>query len=226
MGTSVAGIWSVTTSSLLDGVRVITATATDPAGNVSAISSALNVTIDTLAPTVANSTFNENTAPFELVYTFSESVAASLLEADLNLTNDTLSQTINTGDIDVTHLGNAAMFTFPGYPGGILPDGVYSSSLNASGVTDLAGNALSGSSALGDHVLTGDANHDGTVDTIDFNIFASNFSQPGGQRADGDFNYDGSIDTVDFNLLAANFGVTLFSNTLLEDVGLADAAAG
>ncbi|HYC03493.1 MAG TPA: Ig-like domain-containing protein, partial [Azospirillaceae bacterium] len=44
------GTWSIQTSTLADGVRVLTATATDTAGNVSPTSSALSVTIDTTAP--------------------------------------------------------------------------------------------------------------------------------------------------------------------------------
>jgi hypothetical protein len=54
----------------------------------------------------------------------------------------------------------------------------------------------------------GDANLDGSVDTIDFNLLAAHFSHAGEWR-DGDFNYDTSVDSIDFNLLAANFGQTL-----------------
>ena len=57
--------------------------------------------------------------------------------------------------------------------------------------------------------IAGDANLDGTVDTVDFNLLASNFSQSGKDWMDGDFNYDGTIDTVDFNLLASKFSQTL-----------------
>jgi hypothetical protein len=44
------GTWLITTSSLADGVQSITAKATDVAGNVSVASTALSVTIDTVAP--------------------------------------------------------------------------------------------------------------------------------------------------------------------------------
>ncbi|MBN4049958.1 DUF4347 domain-containing protein, partial [bacterium AH-315-M10] len=44
------GSWSLTTTALTEGVHSITATATDAAGNVSAVSSGLSVTIDTGAP--------------------------------------------------------------------------------------------------------------------------------------------------------------------------------
>src|SRR5207245_1852789 len=50
IGTSTAdgsGNWSITTSALADGTYSITAKATDTAGNVSVVSSALSVTIDT-----------------------------------------------------------------------------------------------------------------------------------------------------------------------------------
>src|SRR5205823_4422036 len=58
-------------------------------------------------------------------------------------------------------------------------------------------------------VLTGDANHDGVVDTLDFNALATNFGGTGKSYSQGDFNYDGAVDTVDFSLLASNFGKTL-----------------
>ncbi|RME63629.1 MAG: hypothetical protein D6790_04410 [Caldilineae bacterium] len=45
-----AGAWSLTTGALLDGVHVLMAYATDAAGNVSAASAPVTVTVDTLAP--------------------------------------------------------------------------------------------------------------------------------------------------------------------------------
>ena len=45
-----SGAWSFTTATLADGAHSFTATATDAAGNVSAASAALSVTIDTGAP--------------------------------------------------------------------------------------------------------------------------------------------------------------------------------
>jgi len=50
-GTVTAGVWSITaTTALTPGVNSITATQTDPAGNVSVASAALAVTLDTVAP--------------------------------------------------------------------------------------------------------------------------------------------------------------------------------
>src|SRR6185295_7300334 len=47
-----AGAWSFTTAALTNGAHSLSATATDVAGNTSAASSALSVTIDTVAPAV------------------------------------------------------------------------------------------------------------------------------------------------------------------------------
>jgi hypothetical protein len=58
-------------------------------------------------------------------------------------------------------------------------------------------------------VYYGDATLDGVVDSVDFNLLASAFSQGGQVWGTGDFNYDGVVDSVDFNLLAANFSKTL-----------------
>ena len=45
-----SGAWSYTTGALSDGGHSLTATATDAAGNTSAASAALSVTVDTAAP--------------------------------------------------------------------------------------------------------------------------------------------------------------------------------
>ena len=59
------------------------------------------------------------------------------------------------------------------------------------------------------YTLYGDANLDRSVDTVDFNLLASNFGGTGKRWSRGDFNYEQSADTVDFNLLAANFSKAL-----------------
>jgi hypothetical protein len=52
-GTAPGGVYTITASSLSDGTRNITATATDAANNVSSSSGALRMTINTTPPTVA-----------------------------------------------------------------------------------------------------------------------------------------------------------------------------
>ncbi len=54
--------------------------------------------------------------------------------------------------------------------------------------------------------LGGDANLDGTVNTLDFNLLALHFSATGENWLQGDFNGDGRVNALDFNALAGNFG--------------------
>ena len=74
------------------------------------------------------------------------------------------------------------------------------------------GTVVEDPSILVRYTYAGDANLDGTVDTLDFNALAGHFGATGEQWSHGDFNYDGIIDTLDFNSLAANFGQALPSD--------------
>ncbi|MEM6748835.1 MAG: dockerin type I domain-containing protein [Planctomycetota bacterium] len=57
--------------------------------------------------------------------------------------------------------------------------------------------------------LPGDANNDGVVDLLDFDVLAQSFgSNTGNGASDGDFNGDGAVDLLDFDILAQNFGAT------------------
>src|SRR5262249_40949581 len=66
------------------------------------------------------------------------------------------------------------------------------------------GQPVDGNAVLVRYTLYGDANIDGTVDTVDFTLLAANFSQTGKSWYDADFDYNGTVDTVDFSQLAAN----------------------
>ncbi|MEM8496095.1 MAG: choice-of-anchor tandem repeat NxxGxxAF-containing protein [Planctomycetota bacterium] len=58
--------------------------------------------------------------------------------------------------------------------------------------------------------LPGDANADGVVDLLDFDVLAQNFgSRTGNGSAEGDFNLDGTVDLLDFDILARNFGSSI-----------------
>jgi uncharacterized delta-60 repeat protein/uncharacterized repeat protein (TIGR02059 family) len=63
-----AGAWSITSSTLTSGAHTLTAKATDAAGNTSAASSGLSITIDTTAPVFASAAVNGN----QLVMTYTE----------------------------------------------------------------------------------------------------------------------------------------------------------
>jgi autotransporter-associated beta strand protein len=72
------------------------------------------------------------------------------------------------------------------------------------------------------YTLYGDANLDGSVNSIDFGNMAANFGKSGKVWDQGDFNYDGVVNSIDFGLLAGNFGKSVGGNA---DVTSADWAA-
>ena len=72
------------------------------------------------------------------------------------------------------------------------------------------------------YTLYGDANLDGSVNSIDFGDMAANFGKSGKVWDQGDFNYDGTVNSIDFGLLAGNFGKSVGGNA---DVTSADWAA-
>src|SRR5437867_5560808 len=103
---------------------------------------------------------------------------------------------------------NTATFTFPGFPGGRLPDGNYQALIAGSGITDVAGNPIADYSTSF-FFLGADANHDRSVDLSDFTILASNFNVIGRDFSQGDFNYDTKVDLTDFTMLASKFNTNL-----------------
>jgi hypothetical protein len=141
---------------------------------------------------------------------FSEDVSGLLSTSWLELTHVTSNTLVARSNIAASYDSstNTAHFTFPGYPNGVLFDGNYRGRILA-GLPDFFGNALPADASFDFFVLAGDANHDRTVDTLDFNALAANFGGTNKTFSQADFNYDGVVDTLDFNTLAANFGKTL-----------------
>ncbi|MYM81168.1 DUF4347 domain-containing protein [Duganella sp. FT50W] len=147
LGTTVAtgGAWSITSTTLGAGTHTLKATATDAAGNVSALSSALAVTIDTSAPTVA---ITSNVATLKIgetatiTFTFSEDPGAGFTwngsSGAVTVTGGTL------GAISGTGLTRTATFT----PTNGVDAGTASISVAAGAYTDKAGNAGGAGSAL------------------------------------------------------------------------------
>jgi flagellar hook assembly protein FlgD len=142
VGTATAdssGNYSVTTSTLSDGVHSITATATDVAGNVSAASAALSVTIDTVAPSITNLAANPN--PFSVTtdqhttigYTLSESASVTINIVDAN--NTTVKKLL----VNAAQAAGANSLSWDGTDdsGSVVADGMYTITVSA---TDAAGN--------------------------------------------------------------------------------------
>jgi len=73
------------------------------------------------------------------------------------------------------------------------------------------------------YTLYGDANLDGSVNSVDFGILAANFGKSGKSWDQGAFTYNGTVNSIDFGLLAANFGKSV--GDLNDVVTAADWAA-
>lgn len=149
--------------------------------------------------------------PHRAQLVFSENVSASLAASDVTITRRDDNSVIPTGSIALSYdTGtNTASFSFPGLPGGVLPDGNYRISIPAGSVTDSFGNALAGAFQHDFFVFQGDANHDRIVNISDFSALAANFNETGTRFSEGDFDYNGTTNINDFSVLAARFNQTL-----------------
>jgi hypothetical protein len=180
-----------------DGSYSYTATSVDLAGNASAPSAGLNVTVDSVAPTVSSSQFLFQTTQ-TISMTFSEDVGGSLVGADLDIRH--LPDNVAVAK-SLAYSPNTTTFSF----GSILPDGNYRATMSAGAVEDVAGNPLASNQVLDFFVLSGDANHDGAVDVTDLGILATNWQQSPRNSSQGDFNNDGVVDVTDLGILATHW---------------------
>ncbi|MBC8107948.1 MAG: hypothetical protein H7Z14_15270 [Anaerolineae bacterium] len=106
------------------------------------------IAIDDITPVVANVDFNlggngrGGTPAQSITATFSEDVGALLTSGFLGLTNTTTGEIVPITNIHLDYAADTltATFSFPGYAGGVLPDGVYKAQISA-GYADLFGNA-------------------------------------------------------------------------------------
>ena len=153
-----AGAWSFTTAALANGAHSLTATATDVAGNTSAASAALNVTIDTSAPVT----------PAIASYSTDSGTVGDGITNDNTLTltgSAEANATVKVYD-GVTLLGSA---TADGsgnwsYTTAALTNGAHSLTATA---TDVAGNTSAASSALSVTIDTDGSGHPGDCLVLD-----------------------------------------------------------
>jgi ELWxxDGT repeat protein len=159
---------------------------------------------------VVSSSFNYRTS-HSITMTFGDDVSTSVSASDLLVVNTNTGQPIDPAAMAVAFNAatKVATFTFPGLPGGLLPDGNYGATLPADSVTDPYGNPMGQDETLDFWYLAADPNRDGRLNLKDFNILAGNFGLAGCDFTQGDFNYDGQVDTEDFNILATRFGTAL-----------------
>jgi gliding motility-associated-like protein len=136
--TATGGNWSITSSILSSGSHTITAKATDAAGNISAVSVALGITIDTTSPTLA---ITSNVSALNIgetatiTFTFSKDPGSTFMwdgsAGSVVISGGTLSAISGSG------LTRTATFT----PGNGINGGMASITVPASSYTDAAGNS-------------------------------------------------------------------------------------
>jgi hypothetical protein len=199
-------------TALSEGVHACTAEAVDLAGNVSAASAALSVTIDTTPPAVsAPPQFTVNPTE-QVIYSFSENVQSSVTVSDIQIQN------LTTGNpvpdvvklLSYSTLTNTATLTF----NGLLGDANYRATLAAGAVNDVAGNLSTADSTFDFFVFEGDTNFDRTVNVADLANLAGNFGMTAGATwLQGDFDFNGTVNVADLADLAGNFGKDLAAST-------------
>ena len=164
--------------------------------------------------------FTDRAAPPSLTFVFSEDVAGNVSADSLTLVDLTTGQTVPRENVHVTYepASRTATFTFPGYPHGILPDGNYEATIvpppaPAPALAPAAGAASATTPppfTIRFFVLSGDANHDGKVNSIDLALLRRNYSRRGEVTvAQGDFNYDGRVDAIDLAIWRRQYGKRL-----------------
>jgi DNA-binding protein len=188
--TATGGDWSITAGpALSEGSYTLTAIAVDAAGNESAVSSGLSVTIDTTAPTVTSSVPDgaalTNAASLTYTVSFNDTVYG-LATGDFTLTaTDTASGSVSAVS---AASGNSVDVTVSGITG----TGTLRLDTNASGIADLAGNQAAAFTGGGTHIVDRDAP---TISSVSFDP-ASDPVTAGNQTA------------VSFTLAGAETGTT------------------
>jgi len=165
---------------------------------------------DTTPPTVTAGQFVYQSGPRAVSITFSEDVtgggSGGLALADA-LTVHNLTTNAN---VPTTQLWDPATKTATWTFASLPPDGNYTATLSAAGVSDLSGNAMAQNYVLNFYYLGGDANRDRAVDFNDLVKLAQNYNTAGGKTfADGDFNGDGNVDFSDLVILAQRYNTSL-----------------
>jgi hypothetical protein len=205
--------WTASLGALQAGAHTITATAAnDDQAEQSSASLPLRIVIDRTPPRLVDSAWTID-LQHALEFRFDQDVSGSVEAGDLQVVRTDDGGAILAGDTRLTYdqQASAALFTFPGYRNGALPDGNYRATLAATSVTDAAGNSLEDDVALDFFVLAGDANRDRKVDFGDLAILAQNYNTSGKPFSQGNFDYDagGNVDFNDLAMLAQRYNTSL-----------------
>lgn len=198
---------------------VASAVATDSAGSSSEFSGAVSVTTAVAGPSVASFNFDDNPAvgsltPHTVTYSFSSPLdPASIQPSDFVVQNLTTGSSVSPAAMSVAYVAGETTLkiTFPGLTGSILSDGRYSISIAVGAVSSASGAPTTGTDVRSFAFLTGDVDHNQTVDFTDLLTLAQHYGTSGNQFSAGNFDYDveGRVEFVDLLLLAQRYGTTL-----------------
>jgi hypothetical protein len=164
-----------------------------------------DLTIDSPARPAATTTAFDFQTSHNLLFHFNKDVESSLAPGDVTIVDEFNVPVTGPNSVSYDSGTDTATFHLPT----ILPDGDYTATLSGAGVEDNFGNTMAADVTVPLFVFQADADHSRTIDTVDFNLLASNFGGTGKTFGQGDFNYDTAVDTVDFNILASRFSQVL-----------------
>ena len=218
IGQAAGGAWSLTPAAPLgNGVHAFTATLTDAAGNASAPSAALAVTIDTTGPAVVGVAVNDGAAQRSMVtrvaVTFDRAVYlgpgdafAVVRQSDQLAVPVTATNPAGDGRTWVLAFGGADVV------GGSLPDGRYDLNVRAARVGDVFGQAARADHASMFHRYFGDADGDRDVDSLDSRRFRAALGTDASMAAYNpifDFDADGDVDSLDSRRFRLRLGTEI-----------------
>jgi serralysin len=208
--TTAGGAWTVTASTVVDGLHAFVASASTPTGT-SEPSGSINVTIDTVAPAITVTYDHEYTQHLSLA--FNDVGAANLMTIDDAVLTQTTAPSgpltpapvvplsiLSVAD-DVVTLG----------AGSIFANGRFLLSIAAGAITDVAGNSMAAPVSFTFSHLNGDATNNGKVEFFDLIQLSQSYGLSGKTFSLGNFDYDpeGKVDFNDLVILAQNYNVTL-----------------
>jgi hypothetical protein len=186
----------------------------DAAGNESAPSKPVRVTIDATPPGVLSAQFDPTGSGGALRVALSEGISISSATggpapsiAPLDGGGTGAAALSGSNLLNVSYDPGAATLTLK--LDSVLSDGNYRLTIPAGWLRDAAGNAMAADFTFDFYVLAGDANRDRAVDFGDLTVLAQNYNTTGGTWLTGDFNGDGNVDFNDLVILAQRYNSTL-----------------
>jgi hypothetical protein len=194
--------------------------ATNTFGTVGTDSTTAELVVDTTPPQISNFQFLYD-APIipgrahTIQFVVSETLGAALQASNLRIIDHATEADIPQANIALNYdaATRTARFTFPGYAGGILPDGNYTATLLADSLADTLGNVHHPAESIELFFLTGDIDHDRDVDSNDLGILSLNWQQSPRDFSHGDLNYNSTVDVNDLNILASHYQTSLAAPT-------------